>query len=508
VNNSDRPDHQQDEEFRIDVLGTLERRGRTILIVSGALALIAAVVMGIQYLRQPVTRIASVEFRPTFAGAPEGQYPNGLSFAVTDITAPSIVESVYDRNGIVAYCGRDGFKGGLFVEQQSADYAFLEAEFQSRLATPQLTPMERERLQTEYRTRRSAIPLQYRLVFAAIGGCNDIPETLLAKALTEVLSEWAEQSEVRRGVLKLQVAVVTPSVLDIDLPSDGSRLVRADLIRSALNHVITNIREVEALPGAVLVRAGDKRVALAEIRARLEGLVQARLEPLVVMAGRGLGQASRAWVQEALASAVNDRNVAEGKVESYLRALRVYDGARAQVSAAAASPEGSAGDARVQTQIDGGLIDRVLQMSEPNLAFKQDLTRKMVEADGAAAGSRARVAYYSHVLSALEGRGGTSLTQVDVDRELTAIVDDAKALVGQFNLLYEEWSAVALRPASAMYRVDASVRDETIHGGRLILVPLVAIAAFFVSLLIVLVFFVARDHYAEWRLRRAPRARG
>lgn len=472
--------------------------------IAAVAAGLAFVVAGILYAWQPRSRIASLDFRPTFAGASEGQYPNGLPFAASDITAASVLDSVYDANGIDQNCPRDVFKRGFFVEQQSAEYSFLEAEFQGRLADLRLTSVDRERLQAEYEAKRASIPLQFRLVFVAHDGCRAIPKTITAKALGEVLSVWAEQSESRRGVLKLQVAVLGPGVLDIGSANGGSSLVRADVIRSALRRIIANVREVEGLPGAGLVRVGDQRITLAEIRAKLEGLIQGRLEPLVVTAGRGLGAESRTWVREALATAVQEQSASENRVQAFREALRVYSGTPvAGPSPSPRSQEVAQGD--VRTQIDGSFIDRMLEMAEPNVVFRQELTSKMVDADMAAAESRARVAYYQHLGNALQGAGG-SLTEAAVEQALNEIVADGKGLVGQFNLLYDEWSMVSFRPSAGMFRISASVRDETTHTGRLLTIPLAAVAVFLIGLVGGLLIFLARDHYADRRLRRRPTA--
>jgi hypothetical protein len=507
VTNVERPNEEREDELRIDVLRTVETHGRRILLFAGAAAALAVLWLAVGQLRQPVTRTAAVEFQPAFEGAAAGEYPNGLSFAVSDITAASIVDPVYDANGIDRYCGRDLFRSGFFVEQQSAEYRLLEGEYQAKLANPRLAAADSERLQNEYRVRRSTIPQQYRLVFNAAGPCQSIPKTVLAKSLNDVLQGWAEQSETRRGVLKLQVQVLTPSVLDVGLSNEASRLIRADLVRSALRRLIANIRVVEERPGASLVRAGESRTTLAEIRGKFEDLIQARLDPLVVMAGRGLGAESLAWVDEALAAARQEKDLAEGRVQAYLAALREYSGTAAAGLSAAGQRAPSAGPPEIQTQIDRSFIDTILSMSEANTTFRQDLTRGMVEADVAAAESRARAAYYEHLAASLRRPGGGTLSVAEVDQKLEEIVRDGKALAAQFNELYDEWSAVSLRPAAGMYRVSEPVRDESVRTGNLVLLPLVAGAVFAIALIAALLLFLTRDHYAEWRMRRLARSR-
>jgi hypothetical protein len=77
-------------------------------------------------------------------------------------------------------------------------------------------------------------------------------------------------------------------------------LIRADLLRTAVSRVIANIREIELLPGAGLVRGSEKKISLPEVRAELEDLIQAQLDPLVAQAGRGLGRQAIRWLDQSL----------------------------------------------------------------------------------------------------------------------------------------------------------------------------------------------------------------
>ena len=157
--------------------------------------------------------------RPTFTGAGLGQYPNGLQFASSDVAAS------LRRNNIGEYCAREVFRGRCFVEQRSDQSAFLAVEYQARLADARITGVERERLPAEYGAKRQARPLQYSLVFVKARPCAAIPQMVVAKAMTDVLTTWAFESETNRGVLNHQTEVLTPAALDVGLAQDGSRLL-------------------------------------------------------------------------------------------------------------------------------------------------------------------------------------------------------------------------------------------------------------------------------------------
>lgn len=463
-----------------------------------------AVILGGLYLWwwQPVRRTWTLEFRPTFAGAADGHYPNGLTFGPSDVSAASVMQAVFDRNEIQQYCTVDQFRSGFFVEQRSVEFELLDLEFQDRLGEARLTAVERERLQAEYRARRAALPLTYRIVFAMPSACAEMPGQVVTKALSDVLTAWAEQSESQRGVLDIQVQVLSPGSLDVGLDDAGSRLIRADLIRTALRRLEANVQEVELLPGASLIRLGDNRVTFAEVRTRLRDLVQARLEPLLIAAGRGLGRESIAWVDEALAAAARDQQVAEGKELAYRDALREYSGTPQTPAAGGTATPPATAPSDVQTlmpQIDRTFIDRIIDMSGPNTSFRQEMTRLMMQANIDAVEHRANVSHYEHMAASLRRPGAEGMTPEVIDARLEEIVTEGKRLADEFNRLYDEFSRVSLRASAMMFQTDKPVASETLRAfsfrGYVVLVT----ATFLVSLVLTLAVCLVRR-----RLRAVP----
>lgn len=218
----------------IEVLSVVRSHGRQSFLVAFAFAAVVGATAVTYFWSQPTRRASILEFRPTFFGVSQGKYPNGLPFSARDISDLSIIDQVYDGNGLQDYCDRDTFRGGFLVEQRSNESGFLDAEYQARLDDLRLTSVERQALVAEYEAKRAALPLRFRLVFVAPLPCVAMPEVVVAKALTDVLSTWANESEAKRGVLNHQIQVLTPAMLDVGLGVEGSRLLRADLLRTAL----------------------------------------------------------------------------------------------------------------------------------------------------------------------------------------------------------------------------------------------------------------------------------
>lgn len=476
-----------------DVYRAMRNHWRMSLAATAVVTGIVAIIAGAYLLwGQPTLRTLVLEFRPTFRGADSGRYPNELPFGASDITATAVLDSVYQRSGIDQYCSASEFRSGMFVEQHGAELRFLDAEYQARLSDPRLTAVERDRVQTEYRARRAALPVQYRLVFAVPSGCKRLPSTLASKVLYDTLGEWARQSEEQRGVLRLHVPLLTPGMLDIDLRDSASLLVQADLVRTRMMRLIQNIWQVETNAGAAQIRLAEGGVTMAEVRTKLEDLVKARLEPLIVNIGRSVGASPSGWAEEALSGARREQAAAEGKAGSYLAALREYSGQpqTGPVETRGVSPAGE-----VQTlapQIDRTFIDRILEMSQANTAFRQRLTEEMVRADVGAMESRARTAYYEHLVEALR-RPGAAGGVPEVEARLREIVKEGKLLAQQFLELSDQFAKHSLRVGPAIYEVQAPVQVATYRPFTTRAFLVVMLVTLLLTILLAVAFFTARN---------------
>jgi hypothetical protein len=451
-------------ESIVGLLKPLWTHRRFLVVTTTVMTVLAIVVSAVHYLWQPARWTAALEFRPVFEGAAAGRYPNGLSFAASDIIDPSVLEQVFDTNKIQDFCPRNEFRSAFFVEQRSSELQLIDSDYQSRLADTRLTPVDRQRLLDEYHARRSSAPVQFGVTFIRPAACRTLSPAVVVKALDDVLLTWANEAETKRGVLKQRVKVLTPSVLDV-ATAGQSLFVRANLVWTNIDRVIRNIAEVVALPGAELVRFGDKRVSLAEVKARMEDLQHAHLEPLMTSVGAEKDRDSVRWVEDALATAISQQQVAQNRARANLDALREYSGVVPQPTTQRTDVPRNQGAPDVQSltpQIDRTFVDRILEMSAPNVAFRQELTRSMVKASLEAVEYESIVNHYRQLLTALKS-GGSGSSAAEIGSRLEAIVTEGKSLTTQFDGLYEEWSRVAFRPGPAMYRTEKPAAVEVVR---------------------------------------------
>jgi hypothetical protein len=408
---------------------------------------------------QPIRSVSTLSFRPTFVGAESGQYPNGLVFSEEDIAAQPILDIIYDSNGIAAYasCSREAFRGGFFVERWSNEGLFLQLEYGAILRDPALSVVERSDIQAAYEARRQGLPLQYRLTYVEPDGCAEIPQVVIAKSLTDVLSTWAFESEEKRGVLAVQIPILTPEVLDME--PDWLSFIRADVLRTRLLKFQANLEAVLTRPGANVIRAELDGVGFAEVHAKLTDLVVAVIEPLVAKFGGVRNQEVVFFLNERIATTEREHEAALGDGAAYKQALREYSGVAMateadQFSARAAANTNNSDMQTLQPQIDRTFIDRLVEMTEISTTFRRDLTQQMVGHAVRAVDAERRIDYYRRLLNVI-GQLDREELQIDLDDQLSRAVDQGKALITEFNNLYGELSRMSFRAEAALYQVTS-----------------------------------------------------
>lgn len=452
--NQDR-DERADDEIRLaDILRPLSGRGRHVRNSAIAVGAVTLVIAAVVYATQPTRHTVSLQFRPIFKGAATGTYPNGVPFGPSDIVDESVLDQVYAANGIKDYCAGEDFKAGFTVQMHSPELQFLDLDYRARLSDTRLTAVDRVRIQEEYVNRRLSAQRQYELQFGRWRNCARIPSDLAAKVATDTLERWARDATEKRGVMRIRVAVLSPAMLTEAAKSGENLLVRADMLRRAVRRVIQNIRDVEQIPGAELALGSDRNVSFLEVRAELEDLVQARLDPLVFQASRLVGPASEGWIAQALHTATIEYEVAKKREESFLNALREYSGTRT-VPSTDQPAQRSAESQAVTTPIDRSFIDRIVEMSAINAEFRQEVTEEMIAASISVAERQATMEQYRQLTDPRFRGAVGSVTHESTNAALARITEEATQATRRFNEIYDQFSRVALRSEATLYHIEA-----------------------------------------------------
>jgi len=455
-------------------------------------------------IRFPEERVASIQFRLLFEGAAQDQYPNGIPFSSTDIAGAPVVTEVFKANDLQRYGPYEYFKQALYVQQDSPELYNLASEYQAKLADTKISPVERGRLEEEFKNKRKALVDPVFLLSLRRGQrFTELPDTLVQKMLTDVLSTWAEQADVRKGALRYQVPVLSSKILSRDNIASDDYLVTVDLLRARAMRIVRTVDELEKLPGALTLRTKADRMSLPEIRANLEDSIRFDLEPLMGII-RSEGVTKNALQLSLYASNMAfqirlEKQEIEGRARALQTGLREYlsrPGTRLPVdgrSDGASQGTSGLGTPAVVPQLSETFIDRLEEMftltKTDELEYRRKLATELIAESTKATTFDRDLAYYEDLAKSVKGVGNRSTGSTELISLITARTAKAYELIGkstdQLSAFFEELSAQNLGPASRLYVVTRPFAQHTENALSMRVVWLLFWLVILVSLLVV-----------------------
>lgn len=471
----DEADHTYDEVSLRPYFETLWSYRRVIAAWVVGVATFYVVGVLVVFLISPAERLSSVPFRLLFDGAEKGEYPNGTLFSTSEIVAGPVLTEVFKVNDLQRFGRYEDFKDTVFVLQSNLDLDLLGYEFQARLADTRLTPVDRSRIEEEFRRKREALvdPV-YSLNMRRHERLSTMPRDLVNKVLLDVLAVWAKQADERKGATKYNVDVLSPGILQRQMLEQEDYLVAIDIMRAKTARVLATLDEIDKLPGAKALRVGEERLSVAEVRAGLQDVIRFKLEPLMgLIRSEGITKNSRALSQYAanqLFQLRQEQLESAARVQALQASVREFSD-RGVMSggdtgtggtAPAGSPRGT-----ITPQLDQTFLDRLMGLSIAKDEF--DYRRKMTDrviTESEIAASRAReAAYYDDLSKELRTSSGRTVgspeTVALIKTRSAQAFDEIVRGIEKTALIYKELSAQNLNPSSTVFAVTGPFTQQT-----------------------------------------------
>lgn len=450
------------------------RRG-LFLVLAGLTTALIVLVSGMLYLGQTRQNIAEVTFKLMFEGIEKNQYPNELPFTPEDIVAPIILEKVYRENGIDRYMDFPSFQSAVSVIRRNDRLVFLEMEYSERLSARNLTAPERARLEEEYSRKKAGLMTPvFKLEFVYPGRITAIPRDLQLKVLKDILNSWSDYLITVKGVDRYQIDIVSANILDLETIRSVDYFVAGDIIRRGIGQINSTIRKLEELPGSALIRVGEKRISLSDVRYRMRELESFRLSPLPNLISRaGLSKDPRetsAYFDSRLFKISLDRQKAAARQTVYREALERYLERTREVgrgpsldpiSPPAVQQEAPMRVPAIIPQFGESFLSDLIDLGQHDLdfRFRQEMTNQIAEEGLREAELSAELEYYRQ-LSALfqesKSAGSEDLLPYvaeRIEREYGVIVSQMLEAIDELNAIYLEISQNNLSPGSDIFQV-------------------------------------------------------
>jgi hypothetical protein len=502
---------------------TLRAYTPAIVLAAAAVAVVYVVLAVAAYILAPSQRVTSQKFRLEFEGAAEGRYPNGTKFASSDIISTPILLRVFNENHLDQFTGFPQFSRAVFVLESNPDYERLSAEYQSRLADPRLSAIDRERIQREWQSKAASLAKNdFSLSWLRTRDTGNVPDTVVKKALLDILRDWARFAETEEHVLKYRLTVLSPDVVNTDVEANEP-IIAIQMLRSKCYKFLQNIEDLRQAPSSELRRTADG-MSLEEIRLRLEEIVRFRLEPLnsrVAAAGLVADRAGAVrFLQTQLAYDQRKLKATQDSAEAIRQALAVYSleqhGFSDAQAVAGAVPRGGVtpGNAQrpadtVMPQINDTFLDRIMALTSQSndVIYRQRLVDDYRRAAGQVIPAQTEVAYDQEVLDMVRNAGSVTPAANGVRNEIAATQADVRKMATRINEIYEAVSR-NLNPAKELYTLTAPAVVHTERARSLQQLALYGLVVMAVAIPIIIVLCLlharireeeASEHYVPVR---------
>lgn len=493
----DYPERRRREDARwmgeetISLMGAIKKLYRYRRTIGGVgivfSALYSLLVLAL-FLWTPVLTRVSMEFQLTFEGVEADKYPNGMEFSIQDIVSTPVLSTVYESNGLESVLSLQEFLDSIYVSRESASVELLDDEYRGKLADLRLNLVDRLRLEDEYRTKRGTLKsASYSVNFLREQSVVRLSTSQIKKILGDILAGWADFVDQRKGVLEYQIPTYSRNAVQDDLMRSQDYIVMADLLRSKIELVLESVDLIGQLPGADVIRVGEEKISLAEVRLALDDTLNLSVGPLLEeLRVDGILKDPSA-VLNYFNARVYDIGLQSQQMGRRIDTLRdaldqyLQDGRfPGQMTPSRETDRRGALDAAVPTmipQLDSSFLDRLLEMNEnrSDLNFRQQMTERIVAVGLKKVALEQEHTFYRDMVEDLSGRRMSQSREGAVERveaKLSVIVSQLLKALDQLQLIYVELSAKNLNPRTLLYSISGTpevVSERSISVLRLIL---------------------------------------
>ena len=474
-------DYDDDEISLGDLFSTIWRaRGRIVIytLIAGfaILALISAV-----YFTQESEYVAKQQFKLQFTGADQNQYPNGMMFSTADILSTEVLNKVYSQNGLERYMTFADFKGGLAIYQENDRLRLLEYDYSQKLSEKNLSMDNRQRLEQEYLEKKKALMTPvYSLVFVQGGSMASMPNDLAAKALQDILAEWALYADRVKGAGMYQLELVSPNVLQKEAIDAEDYLVATDMLRLMIQRVLKDLGALSGLPGAKVAKVAVGGASINDLKYRLQDLEQFKLKLLLGLIRQTsvskYPEITMAYLKNQLFDLNLRKDQTAANVAIYENSLNQYITKTRGAEFGPVQSELQQGQATqgnlfgnipaMIPQFGESFLDSLVQMAQQNsdALFRQNLTKQAIDAALEKVDLEYQAKFYEDMSPKIlnranlpdnmqreEDEGFLSAVLERIDKNQQEVFDGLMATIQDMNLIYESLSKSNLNPESTLY---------------------------------------------------------
>jgi len=382
------PQYEQEDEINLaDLVRTIWKARKIWFLTVVIVSLLFWGIWAAKYLLNPAPISYSLPITFTFSGIEQANYPNGSPFLRSDLISPSIIKTVYDRNKLSQYkLTLDNFYSMIRTSPYALDQALIQQKYQLLLANKKLTVQEVDDIRKQQKEEMQQSSLRgARIAFTPEG--VQIPDNIIANILADIPATWAKKAINERGVLKLDLELISESIFQQEIIDRLDYMISFDYLNEKIELIEKNIVLLKKQPNGLTVRDPESKLTLTELQLRLNDVKNYQLR-LLVSPTRELGLSKNKTItlhhyHNKLIRLQQEQHELLEKAKLTRRTYQNYVGQQQNqgLLSKSVSAEVTPVPNSITTQLGGSFLDRVMELSDKasDITYRQDLSRQQQE---------------------------------------------------------------------------------------------------------------------------------
>lgn len=426
------------------VMDFFKRKWRRILLTA-TISLFVAILLFLLLLLLPANRLFVQDIQVMLENSKGGiglAYPSKKPFNKLDIISPVVLKQVYRKNNLENVLPFDEFQEMFSVSDYSPKRAFLDSAFAQKLGKRNLSVVDIERLETDYRRQLASLDLgMFRI---SMGKNYQIPPETASKILNEIPQTWME-------IYRQQEGEKLPQV---DLDSNMEKRLRSELQNSrliAIDRAAVYNEQMLELCDKLIPLLQERNLALPtgeylpDLIKMLQNVKTYQLNILqsMVFSSKELqNNLDHLFLQSQIQQLENEQNYAKLKYQNIDQALSILQDKNPSIRAnLPAQPEGA-----TQFSLDANIFNQIIELvrRDSSNIMRRQLADLSLELGKEMAQTESKLQFYKQLLQNMNSKVTTgSATKEQFDSLFNATLANMAELgkkVRQFKqMLTEEY---------------------------------------------------------------------
>ena len=340
------------------------------------------------------------------------QYPSGSIFSAADLLSTPVMQEVYQNNNLKNRIDFSDFRSTFFIAGNNMKRAFLDAEYRGKMAKKNLTVIDLQNLEREYKQELLALSTE-QLTISMIPE-NAMSKTEITKILNEIPETWYRIYSKLEAKKFPQIDLSTMRQEILQASKQPGRLILLDKTRVYCDQLLKICSTLnEMLQGKnISLPSGE---FLGDIQQQLRDLQQYKIavfHQYILMNSAYQGVFDKIFIYSKLQNIDQELMKINKKYEGTFTAIKLLQTPTSSIEEKKAAPSGTEIQTPVTFQLDNSFFAQFAEMvrNDINNTLRATSAKKILEYTDNRAELEAGKLYFQNLLSTVGNNKQTEVT--------------------------------------------------------------------------------------------------